>query len=119
MVAFPAIIRFIPIMRTPAVRRAVLQAAMILAGLVIPFAAIAVAFCLYYLATEVADGHVMLAAIAAVLGFVAMFLLNIMLTGPHRLYRDQLARTFIDRDDKEVEPVPLDHSMRPDLRRTI
>jgi len=33
--------------------------------------------------------------------------LNINLTGLHRLYRDQLARTFGQLDDEKSDPVPL------------
>ena len=47
----------------------------------------------------------MLAGLTLVFGIVALFLLNINLTAPHRLYRDQLARTFIHRSDGGAEPV--------------
>ena len=53
------------------------------------------------------DGWLVLAGLTAVFGFVALFLLNTNLTAPHRLYRDQLARTFVHRQEGEVEPVPL------------
>jgi hypothetical protein len=38
---------------------------------------------------------------------VAILLLNVNLTGPHRLYRDQLARTFVQADEINAAPVPL------------
>jgi hypothetical protein len=118
--AFPTMVRFIPIFRTPAVRRVVLKAMLILAGLIIPLGAIALAFWFYYIGTlpagpaapawsplHYAQGFNVLAAVTLVFGIVAIFLLNINLTAPHRLYRDQLARTFVHRRDPETKPVPL------------
>ena len=42
------------------------------------------------------------------IGTVAIFLLNVNLTAPHRLYRDRLARTFIHKKEGDVD------SIRPD-----
>ena len=52
-------------------------------------------------------GWALLVVLAAVFGIVALFLLVINLTAPHRLYRDQLARTFVYDNEIETAPVPL------------
>lgn len=51
------------------------------------------------------DGILLLAA--AVLAFVALFVLNINLTSPHRIYRDRLATAFIHTGGGKQEPVEL------------
>src|SRR5262249_40184676 len=50
---------------------------------------------------------VILVCLAALFAVVAILLLNVNLTGPHRLYRDQLARTFVQPTEINVTPVPL------------
>jgi hypothetical protein len=120
LAAIPMIVRFIPIFQTPEARQIVLKTTLILAGLIIPIGAIALSFWLYHRGMQpidirvptwrspvVVDGWLVLAGLTAVFGFVALFLLNINLTAPHRLYRYQLARTFVHRQEGEVEPVTL------------
>jgi hypothetical protein len=112
--AFPSIVRFIPVLRKPAVRDRILKVALLLAGLIIPLGAIALSFWFYYLWMTYAYGWMLLLLLTFLFGTVALFLLNINLTGPHRLYRDQLARTFIHvRDDGTQAPVAL-HTINPD-----
>jgi hypothetical protein len=119
--AFPMIVRFIPILSKPAVRRLALKVMLILAGLIIPIGATALSFWFYYLGSlpidpaapvsnplHYVDGRTLLAILTLVFGFVAMFLLNINLTAPHRLYRDLLARTFVHHREDDFEPVPLE-----------
>jgi hypothetical protein len=118
--AFPTILRFVPIVGTPAVRRVVLKVMLILAGLIIPIGAIALSFWFFELGMQHMDtsapmwnplhyceGYFVLAALTLMFGLVAFFLLNVNLTAPHRLYRDQLARTFIHRRDREMQPIAL------------
>jgi hypothetical protein len=50
----------------------------------------------------------MLASLTAVSGIVALFLLNINLTAPHRLYRDHSRGLYIDRTEDEKKSIPLD-----------
>lgn len=104
--AFPAIARFIPIVRTPAVRRVVLKAMLILAGLLIPIGAILVAFGFFYLAEEVTNGWLILLGLTIVFGIVALLLLDVNMTAPHRLYRDHLARTFVYPQPHRMHPLP-------------
>ena len=121
--AFPTIVRFIPILKKPRVRTFALKAALLVAGLIIPIGAIGIFFLLYHLGTLpiYADpkaprwsfmhyrngGLVVLAAITVFSAIVALGLLNINLTAPHRLYRDQLARAFVQHDENNPTPVPL------------
>ncbi|HWA10055.1 MAG TPA: hypothetical protein VG838_11440 [Opitutaceae bacterium] len=117
--AGPAIIRFLPVLQKPAVRRIALQAALWLAGLIIPL----LALFLFYLCRHVAEwpasntaawwaphhyyGIELLATAAGVLALVAIFLLNVNLTAPHRLYRERLAKTFIQSTEGDDRPLPL------------
>lgn len=116
--AFPAIVRFIPILEKPKVRTLVLRGMLYLAGLIIPLAAIALCFWFYHLGrlpeplswtglSLKVPGWALLAVLAAVFGAIATLLLNVNLTGPHRLYRDHLARTFVQHHESDFSPVPL------------
>jgi hypothetical protein len=61
------------------------------------------------------DGRILLACILGVLFFVDLFVLNINLTAPHRLYRDRLAKTFIQKAENLNETIPLS-GINPDGR---
>jgi hypothetical protein len=120
---FPTIVRFIPILKKPALRTVVLKVALLAAGLIIPIGTIVVFYLLYYLGTLPArpdlgaawwnpmhhshGGLFALCAIAMFCAVVALALLNVNLTAPHRLYRDQLARAFVQDDENNTTPVPL------------
>ncbi|MBZ9814757.1 patatin-like phospholipase family protein [Mesorhizobium sp. CA7] len=109
VVSGPAILRFVPLFRSPSVQRIALRVAVVAAGLVVPLVALA---CFYLLrmigslpfdpgATDLSPLHYVtgtyiLIAIAVVCFVFAAFFLNINLTGPHKLYRDQLTRAFVD-----------------------
>ena len=118
--AFPTIVRFIPFLGKPHVRRIALRAMLILAGLIVPLGGIALAFWFYHLGRQpldpaasaanplhYADGRTVLAIVTALLGLIALLLLDINATSPHRLYRNLLARTFVQRSEDDVAPVPL------------
>ena len=120
--AFPTIVRFIPILKKPALRTYVLKAALLVAGLIIPIGAIGTFYLLYYLGTPKTPdllaawwnpmhythgGFVVLCAILVFCAVVALGLLNVNVTGPHRLYRDQLARAFVQNDENDPTPIPL------------
>ena len=99
--AAPAVMRFVPILRKPLVRRIALQVLLIVAGIVIPLGAIGL-FCVFL---EL-DWRI-LAGLAVGFGLLSVFVLNINLTSPHRLYRDQLAQTFIHLHDGDSAPKKL------------
>ena len=105
--AGPAILRFVPVLKKPAVRKLVLRALLLVAGLVIPIGAVALFYVAWYFGQQQTIATVILGGIAVFFAFIAILLLNVNLTGPHRLYRDQLARTFVQTDENEDEPVKL------------
>jgi hypothetical protein len=92
--AVPVVMRFLPVLRAPATRRIVLKVALLAAALLVPVVAVLGFYILFDLA---ASYHTELAALALALAVISILLLNINLTSPHRLYRDGLARTFIQR----------------------
>jgi len=103
----PAIIRFLPIFQDPKLRKLILQVLLWGAGLLAPMMALALFYALWHLKdldivgfplTLMPDqpiGIYILGSIALLSGFIAFNVLNINLTGPHRFYRDGLARTFL------------------------
>jgi hypothetical protein len=105
--AGPAILRFMPVAKKPVVRKVVLKALLLLAGFIIPMGAIALFYGLWYLGAHSATAILVLKGVAAGLAFIAILLLNINLTGLHRLYRDQLARTFVQADEANDATVNL------------
>ena len=84
----------------PTVRKNVLKVALMLAGLLMPL----IAVLLFYTFRELPESRdfarprcLTLVFITGALAVVSIFVLNINLTAPHRLYRDALARTFIQK----------------------
>jgi len=119
--AGPAIMRFIPIFETPAARRIVLKGILYAAGVVVPL----ICLVLFYSAVDLGrlpiteepsrwnplhymDGTRVLVIVIAALAAVSIFILNINLTGLHRMYRDLLAATFIRKAEDDPATVPLE-----------
>ena len=107
----PVILRYIPLLKAPKVRRVVIRIALYIAGIFMPLLGITVFFLLYN-AGRVPEvtwlsfaGHVsgaqVLWILAALLTLLAIFFLNINLTGPHRLYRNALSKAFVERDERK------------------
>jgi hypothetical protein len=105
--AGPAIICFIPVVKNPAVRKIALQVLLLLAAIIVPLIAIALFYFLVHFGSQFDSGIPVLLLVSAGCALYAFLGLNINLTGPHRLYRDQLARTFVQFDDKKTDPVWL------------
>jgi hypothetical protein len=107
--AAPAIIRFLPVLKNPKVRKVVLQVLLKLVGLLMPLVAVLLFYTFWHLGR--ADGGLIgqagLAGIAVGLALVSVLVLNINLTSPHRLYRDGLARTFIQKTGDGTPDVKL------------
>jgi hypothetical protein len=107
VMAAPAVVRFLPIFRSDAARKLVLKIALIAAGIVVPFLALLGFYLLRKLAGQpwqadaawwplrYVSGGTLLWITVVVSCIYSFFLLNINLTGPHKLYRDRLARTFV------------------------
>ena len=104
-VSGPAVLRFVPVLKTPAVRKIVLKALLWIAGLIIPIGALALFYTFWWVADQ--DGLATLGVIAVVLALLAIGILNVNLTAPHRLYRDRLAATFIQKEKVGDLTIPL------------
>ncbi len=100
----PGVIRFIPVLKEPNVRKIVLKIALMIAGFLVPLLAII----LFYVFRDIAkQEYFVLMVVEIALGIVSVFLINVNLTGPHRLYRDGLARTFIQKTETDTPNVLL------------
>ena len=95
VLAFPALVRFLPAETAPATRRLALGASLWAAGTVVPLLAIASYYALRRVGIDVTHGKAILTAVAGVSGAFALLALDVNLTGPQKLYRDALARTFV------------------------
>jgi hypothetical protein len=123
LAALPIAIRFLPLLDKPIVRQIVLKVLVVLAGILVPLGAILLTFALFNLTRKdaptwlldltilfLSKEQILLLFMALLLGMVAILLLNINLTSPHRLYRDQLAQTFLNGHDhrsldlKDINP---------------
>lgn len=116
VIAGPIVARFLPAFRSLRFRKFLLQASLYAAGIFVPILAVALFYELRDLGAQeiVQDaawwnplrywrGDAVLVFVAAFSGIFALFALNINLTGPHKMYRDQLARTFV-----QTEPADPD-----------
>ena len=92
--AVPGIIRFVPVLKKPHVRKCALKVALLFAGFLMPLLAVL----LFHTFREFAEQYFAIyVCTMAALAVVSVFVININLTAPHRLYRDCLARTFIQK----------------------
>ena len=104
----PLIAQFLPTFRSERYRQALFKITLSAAGLVAPLLAVLVFYILRDLGSSkiaadlswwnplrYAEGQFVLLLIFAVSAALSFFIININLTGPHKLYRDQLAKTFI------------------------
>jgi len=110
----PALLSFVPFLKKPRVLAFLTRLGLFCAGLVVPLLGLGLFLFLRAIANiknlvtinEVpVPGLHFLIALAVILIGITFFLLNINLTGPHRLYRDRLARTFIA-NDSHPDPRP-------------
>jgi hypothetical protein len=99
----------------PKKRQIVLKGVLAISGVIMPICAIIIfyVFC-YIVVLDGIDPHIkhfhkteLLKYIVIILVIISIFLLNINLTSPHRLYRDQLAKTFILSDENKDVAVQL------------
>jgi hypothetical protein len=119
--AGPAVLRFLPFLETPAVRRIALKAMLIVAGAIVPLMSIVLFFAAFtYGGTPIAsdlpwwnplyypEGTRVLAVVGVAFALVSVFVLNINLTGPHRMYRDLLAGAFVKKSEDDNATVALE-----------
>jgi hypothetical protein len=100
------------LMRLPSVskaRKATAKVLLLSVGCLVPLVAVALLQALLYLGTRpltieaswinplgYMDGRILLASACALLATVAILCVDVNFTGLHRLYRDQLAKTFVE-----------------------
>jgi len=105
-VLLPAVLKFVPVFKNPRFMAILQRVALILAGLFLPIAGLALYLFLCAVAMVVTfpigdafnfpgGGFGFLIALSAFLFVLSYFFLNINLTAPHRLYRNGLAGTFV------------------------
>lgn len=101
----PAVIRFLPVLKNPRFRKIALKILLLAAGLILPLLMISAFFVLLKLGET--PGHLwILGGVAVVLIVINCWALDINLTAPHRLYRNGLAKTFVQTADNE-DDIPL------------
>lgn len=107
VIGVPAIVRFLPLFGTPSNKRIILKGIVWLAGVIVPLLIITIYYYFRLLSSLPIDkslsywsplnhwnGNTILLIVGIVFAVVAFFI-NVNLTGLHKLYRDQLSRTFI------------------------
>lgn len=100
----PGVIRFIPVLKEPNIRKIVLKIALMATGFLVPLLAVT----LYYIFRDLAEHYYWtLVVVAVAFAVISFFVLNINQTGPHRLYRDGLAQTFIQKTETDTPYVQL------------
>ena len=120
VVISPAVVRYLPIFRRVAIRKTVFTIVLWAAGLAVPLIGLICFYLLRVLGDRLPQdlllpawnpfhyisGLDIVGLIAIGCTLFAVFLLNVNLTGPHKLYRDQLSKTFIHAP-QDVEALPL------------
>jgi hypothetical protein len=114
----PMVLRYVPLLANPRARKLVVSAALLVGALVVPALGLVTFYALVALGAVVADvgpqstaashGLWGLAIAAGALVLVMFVALNLNVTGPHRLYKRGLERTFIDPEQKRPAAIPLD-----------
>jgi predicted acylesterase/phospholipase RssA len=108
VIVAPLIARFLPVFRNERYRKVLFKITLYAAGFVAPLLAVLTFYILRDLGSSkiapdaswwnplhYAGGQYVLGLIFAVSALVSSLLINVNLTGLHKLYRDQLAKTFI------------------------
>lgn len=109
----PVLLRFLPMLKNPKVRIIVTKVALVIAAVFVPLLGITVfsALCAVGLTEHIWEhgpsGMVALFVLGIALTAVGVFCLNINVTGPHRLYRDGLSKTFVEPSEDGDISYPL------------
>lgn len=115
----PSLIRFLPVLQSPKQRVIILKLLVWGAGLLAPLAALALFYTLWLIGDPAfarhfglkpllgEHGYPILWSLALLSGFIAVCIIDINLTGPHRLYRDALAKTFVKNSGSPEDARPL------------
>lgn len=122
----PVLVRFLRLTSSENYRRLLFEFSLYTAGLLVPLLAVLIFYSLrdlgrselisissWWNPLHYMNGHAILWAMMGASAVIALFLLNINLTGPHKLYRDQLARTFVwPADTPNIELAKVDPKSR-------
>jgi hypothetical protein len=110
--AIPLIAKFIPIFNSPHSKNILLKYSLLLAAAIVPLISLALLYTLRSIGnlSQIStvtwlSGQILLIAIIATCFLTSLFL-NINLTGLHKLYRDQLSKTFVENDENS-DDIPL------------
>ena len=99
--AIPAVLRFVPILENPRIRKAVLSAVLFLAGLLVPLAVVL----LFYALLSASASTLIIAGIGLLA--VGWFAVDVNKTSPRELYQQKLAQTFVQRAADLPSDIPL------------
>ncbi|MEO0379004.1 MAG: patatin-like phospholipase family protein [Pseudomonadota bacterium] len=115
--ALPALSRVLPMLGRPWVRMIGNQVVLVLASIAVPFLGLMFGYALFFYGAPagaalgqsvLGDPHLLaLLVFAGVLVVTALSVININATGPHWLYRRQLANTFVKTSQNGSDEVPL------------
>lgn len=117
IIGVSAIVRFIPMFNTPSAKKMALSGVLLAASIIVPLLALVIFYLLRVLGSlpidstsplvllHYVDGDILLIAVAVVSGLIAL-ILDVNLTGLHKVYRDQLSKTFVQ-DTEETSDLPL------------
>jgi hypothetical protein len=122
----PVLLRFLRLTSSEKHRRLLFEISLYAAGLLVPLLAVLIFYLLrdlgrseltptssWWNPLHYVSGNTALLVIIGMSAAIALFLMNINLTGPHKLYRDQLARTFVwPADAPDVELAKVDPQNR-------
>lgn len=110
--AIPLIAKFIPIFNSLHYKNILLKYSLILAAVIVPLISLALLYILKTVGNHSQistipwlSGQVLLTIIIATCSIISLCL-NVNMTGLHKLYRDQLAKTFVENDEKS-DDLPL------------
>jgi hypothetical protein len=104
--AIPTVLRFMPVLKDPKSRKWVMGVALVIGALMVPclFTAVYVGLCLVGQEKSLPGvglpGLTVLLLASVWFTLLAVVVLNINITGPHRMYRDGLTKTFVDQADE-------------------
>ncbi len=95
--SLPTIARIAGLATRRSAELVLMRAALSVAGIAVPIICLFFSFALWDLATHLPAyyGHLCLVALTTFLGMIAAFALDVNMTGPGRLYRNRLARSFV------------------------
>ncbi|MCR9121041.1 MAG: patatin-like phospholipase family protein [Phyllobacteriaceae bacterium] len=123
--SLPTVARIVGLVDRKFAEMVLLRATLVLASIAVPVIGLVFSFAIWDLANVPKElgflpeftkqlppewwGFAVLAGLAVILGLIAVFALNVNLTGPGRLYRNRLARSFVAISDQSDSFVALEN----------